>query len=617
MLDNFKLRTKLFIAFFAIIIIFAVGLGLIGYELFEIRSNTNNIMADTKKMSGAFAVSQTAEAKYNTFIDLYFTNPSDSSKANEYSTVRTEMKSAINTLKLSLDESENKNLQELEKIDDKMNALYGNEMIAAWQLQDEERMKVVIQKAQKLRDEMRIYASKFVANSRANTNLNKLKINDILDKTEHHFVIVLVVCFVIGLILAFFLTRALTKPIKLLAEASSRIASGDLTGEKLNIRFCKELKNLSQVFNEMQQNLKELVTRIIDTSNQVAAGSKQLADSAELAGDSAQQVAATVEQITSGAQKQQEDTQKTADMIKESVRHIQEINDSVQAMVEQAQSVNKKAYVGSELMENAQAQMDQIANRTSQVHSTIQKLDDRSGQIGKIVEMITNISEQTNLLALNAAIEAARAGEHGRGFAVVAEEVRSLAEQSANATREITNLINEIQTETKEATASIKNGVKDVEMGKEVMDKSRQHFHDISSSIKEITNHIEKIASLTDEQSQGASEILERVDNIAAVTEEASAGLEEASAATQEQNAAVEEITASAQELSEAAEYLKESAAKFKIDENEDTSEDMEIAEEILEEGKVKEADSEKHDDVVLPDDKTGAADTDSLEGEK
>ena len=168
----------------------------------------------------------------------------------------------------------------------------------------------------------------------------------------------------------------------------------------------------------------------------------------------------------------------------------------------------------------------------------------QSTEIGKITDLIRDISEQTNLLALNAAIEAARAGEQGRGFAVVADEVRSLAEQSAVATGQIAGLLREVHTQISRVINGANDSIIEIKTG--------------SSSVKIAGEAFEKIG-------RAIENISIRIKEVAAYALELSSGSEQMAAATEEQAATLQEITSSANDLAEQAEVLRELTEKFKI----------------------------------------------------
>jgi methyl-accepting chemotaxis protein len=179
-------------------------------------------------------------------------------------------------------------------------------------------------------------------------------------------------------------------------------------------------------------------------------------------------------------------------------------------------------------MQAAAATMEKIAAATSSVSDKMTSLAHRSEEIGKVVNVIQEISEQTNLLALNAAIEAARAGEHGRGFAVVAGEVRRLAERTKGATEEIAGTIRSIQDETRETLEVMHDSRSAVENGLGETSRARQSLEAIIESSKQVEHQINLIATAATEQTSASGEISESAGQISQLSTENSQGAEEA-----------------------------------------------------------------------------------------
>jgi len=180
------------------------------------------------------------------------------------------------------------------------------------------------------------------------------------------------------------------------------------------------------------------------------------------------------------------------------------------------------------VMQSAAATMEKIAVAAGSVSEKIASLAHRSEEIGKVVNVIQEISEQTNLLALNAAIEAARAGEHGRGFAVVAGEVRRLAERTKGATEEIAGTIRSIQDETRKTVEVMNEARTTVETGMDETAHARRSLEAIIDSSKQVEHQIHLIATAATEQTSASGEISESAGQISQIAVENTQGAEEA-----------------------------------------------------------------------------------------
>ena len=209
-------------------------------------------------------------------------------------------------------------------------------------------------------------------------------------------------------------------------------------------------------------------------------------------------------------------------------------------------------------------QMNAIADTVIASSDVVAKLGERSKEIGNIVEVISGISGQTNLLALNAAIEAARAGEHGHGFAVVAEEVRKLAEESQNASKQIGELIRTIQDETAQAVTAMETGREEAEKGRENVAASGKGFSEIREMIVRIQGNSGSIKDTMEELSRRSGKIGDAAAAIHTAASKVAAESQTVSAATEQQAAGMQEIAASSHGLSDMAHDLNVAAAKFK-----------------------------------------------------
>jgi methyl-accepting chemotaxis protein len=207
---------------------------------------------------------------------------------------------------------------------------------------------------------------------------------------------------------------------------------------------------------------------------------------------------------------------------------IGEISHNAELAASASRESAHTAEQGGAVMQAAAATMEKIVDATSSVSEKMASLAHRSEEIGRVVNVIQEISEQTNLLALNAAIEAARAGEHGRGFAVVAGEVRRLAERTKGATEEIASTIRSIQDETRETLGVIEESRAAVENGMAETASARQSLESTISASRQVERQINLIATAANEQAAASSEIAESASHISKLAVENTQGAEEA-----------------------------------------------------------------------------------------
>jgi methyl-accepting chemotaxis protein len=376
--------------------------------------------------------------------------------------------------------------------------------------------------------------------------------------------IVLSVLLSIGAALLF--SRLISRPISLMVDGLEDVVrnSGDLTQE-IKIKTGDEIEQLAGKTNELLANIRSIIKMIRETTLQVNRNSKEITESIKNTSEVTENVNQAMQEIARGAGEQSQ-------VVNESTEKIEELSDSINVLSDNSNEISKSVddaigYTneGTLAMIELQQKFKVSEEIVGTVSETTKKLESKSEEIVKIIEVITNISEQTNLLALNAAIEAARAGEQGRGFAVVADEIRKLAENTKVSAKEISNHINEVRDQSVETADAMNKIVETISSQSTSIDNTSSVLIGITDTVNKISGNILNIDIAIKNVYTEKEYVLKLIHHIQQTSEQMVAGTEEVNGASEEQHIVVENIAESVHQLRNMTSDLENAVKKFKV----------------------------------------------------
>ncbi|ADM71561.1 Methyl-accepting chemotaxis protein McpA [Paenibacillus polymyxa E681] len=379
-------------------------------------------------------------------------------------------------------------------------------------------------------------------------------------------IVVLVIAAIIIGVLAMWLISSILKPIHRLRNSMDAISQGNLS---INVATTStdEIGELSRYFQQMVDNLRNMIREIQALTGNLSASSQELAAGAEQTTRAIEHVTIAIQDVAAGSERQVNNAKDNQQRVSGMATDITAMTETMTEMTTYSAQAIQASDAGSEHIGNSVVSIDGIRTTVEELDTIISALSDRSGRIGTIVTVITEIASQTNLLALNASIEAARAGEHGKGFAVVATEVRKLAENSAYSAQQIREQIQGIQSGVSEALVAMESAKERVSEGINSIDMSGRSFSRIRRAVAKSAKQLDNVAASTAGVADGTSTVVSSMEEITRIAEEAASHTETVSAAAEEQLASMEEIGSSAADLTRLAEQLQDLLTQFQLDE--------------------------------------------------
>ncbi|PFX98003.1 methyl-accepting chemotaxis protein [Bacillus mycoides] len=386
-------------------------------------------------------------------------------------------------------------------------------------------------------------------------------------RIEYVVFLSLVICIVTAIILAWWFSGKLVKPIQQIDTKLKELASqeGDLTA-RLQVNSNDEIGAIASSFNKMLENLQHIINRVQKTSVEVQTASENMLEKTNTSREATIRVQSSMSNLNSSIQSQTSSMEESSTAMDDMAISVQRIADSASSVAELAVATSEHANDGSTVIQKSVSQMTTIHEAVNATSEVVERLITHTKYIDTAVQSISNIAEQTNLLALNASIEAARAGEQGKGFAVVADEVRKLAEQSKTAATDINQLLHQIQNDTETASSMMSQGRSEAFEGITVVREAGTSFTTIVEQVNKVSTQMQDISATAEEMAASAEEMNASLNNIASISNEVSSETAATAQSAEQKVIVMNEMTLTAKQMKQTVEELDQLVSHFKTE---------------------------------------------------
>lgn len=371
----------------------------------------------------------------------------------------------------------------------------------------------------------------------------------------------------VAIAFAYWIGSRLSKPIVEAARHASLLGkldiSADVPSDMLSMR--NEVGVLAAALDSLTKILRDTMGSVSSSADELSKAAQHIMNASEQSADTASEIARTVDGIAEGAMEQASSTENGSRMAAELGILIDEDQCQMKLLVKATAEVTELVRDSLPVIRQLIAKSEEMSVETQYVHTEIEKTNASARLIGEASHLIAAIADQTNLLALNAAIEAARAGEHGKGFAVVAEEIRKLAEQSAQSTAKIDDVVKTLQLNSQTAVQKMGRVSETLKEQSTVVATTQQRFEGISASNEISQKAVSALNASTTEMTLKKEEILRGLENLSAIAEENAAGTQEVTASIEVQSASNDAIVEASKTLHHLADGLVAQVSRFKL----------------------------------------------------
>ena len=391
------------------------------------------------------------------------------------------------------------------------------------------------------------------------------EIDENFRRTIYFALTAFIVILIVSIGICAWVVRSIVKPIKMLRKEITLVAKGDLTKEEIKLPSRNEFTSLADAFNIMSRNLKDIISKVITVTSDIADTAVVAEQTSHRNIKSSLEITRSAEDINTRMHEQSGEIEKIMNQMQEMKQISMQISEDIEKIDARTKGSKNKAEEGNQSIAAFVEQLKQVNETVSQIANAAENFGTNTQEVNKILSGISDISQQTKLLSLNASIEAARAGDAGRGFSVVAQEINALAERTVELVSSIGGIVDSLDESMRDMTSKMELGLSQLDKGNTMAVQTQEKFGDILKDAGQTNEEIRNVHQMVENFSQNAVEVSDSMEEVGGIIEGNTKMTELIVATVEDQTVSQKQLSGKVQTLDELVKGLKDTTSKFKV----------------------------------------------------